>query len=334
MKRKRRDKLEKIPTVEFLHTGSHLLNLAVSGKANNGGWARGRIINIVGDGSTGKTLLALEACADAIHYLKDKLSQLFPKIKTLNIVYNNKEGFMDFDLEEMYGKNFTKSIEWTHSETCENFGRDFQRRVMDLKKGTCLIYVMDSLDALDSEASVKRITKSVKTDQEEEGTYGVEKAKYFSKSFFSRLCSIMKGKDVTLFLISQTRQKINPGLFEEKTYRTGGSAMNFYTHLVCWLGVVKKLSKEVRGTKKIYGVRVRANIKRSKVGKAFGKVDFDIVFNYGIDNIGSIVSHLKLDKKLISTYENDPEPLIDLVEKSWIQDEKDGTPKRKKRFQI
>ncbi len=334
MKRKRRNKLEKIPTVEFLHTGSHLLNLAVSGKANNGGWARGRIINIVGDGSTGKTLLALEACADAIHYLKDKTSQLFPKIKNLNIVYNNKEGFMDFDLEEMYGKEFTKSIEWIHSETCESFGRDFQRRVIDLKKGTCLIYVMDSLDALDSEASVKRINKSVKADQEEEGTYGVEKAKYFSKSFFSRLCSIMKGKDVTLFLISQTRQKINPGLFEEKTYRTGGSAMNFYTHLVCWLGVVKKLSKEVRGKKIPYGVRVRANIKRSKVGKAFGKVDFDIVFNYGIDNIGSITSHMKFDKKLIPMYEDNPKPLIDLVEKDWKQDEKDSTPKRKKRFQI
>ena len=45
----------------FLNTGSRLLNLALSGDAWNGGWAGQRIINIIGDTTTGKTLLACEA---------------------------------------------------------------------------------------------------------------------------------------------------------------------------------------------------------------------------------------------------------------------------------
>ena len=54
--------------VDFLNTGSILLNLAASQKARNGGWARGRIINIVGDGSSGKSLSAIEALAQAYYH--------------------------------------------------------------------------------------------------------------------------------------------------------------------------------------------------------------------------------------------------------------------------
>jgi len=55
------------PRVEFLTTGSTLLNLALSQKGINGGVARGRIVNIVGDGSSGKTLLVLEILAHAFY---------------------------------------------------------------------------------------------------------------------------------------------------------------------------------------------------------------------------------------------------------------------------
>jgi RecA/RadA recombinase len=58
------------PRVEFLTTGSTLLNLALSGKGKNGGIPRGRIINIVGDGSSGKTLTALEILANAFYRMK------------------------------------------------------------------------------------------------------------------------------------------------------------------------------------------------------------------------------------------------------------------------
>jgi RecA/RadA recombinase len=59
------------PRVEFLTTGSTLLNLALSGKGKEGGIPRGRIINIVGDGSSGKTLTALEILANAFYRMKE-----------------------------------------------------------------------------------------------------------------------------------------------------------------------------------------------------------------------------------------------------------------------
>lgn len=333
-KKKSKKKKKEFDRVEFLHTGSHLLNLAGSGgKAKKGGWARGRIINPVGDGSSGKTLLALEACADAFYNIKKKKSKLYPKVKKVTIVYNNKEGVMDFPLERMYGEKFVKAVEWIHSETCEQFGRDYQRRVKALKKGEFLLYVMDSLDSLDSEKSIKRIEKSIKDDKAEDGTYGTEKAKYFSSSFFSRLCSIMKGKDSTLICISQTRQKIGAGMFEEKTYRTGGSALNFYTHQVCWLRVAKKLYKQVRGRKKFYGIRIHAQFKRNKCATPFADTFFDILFNYGIDDIGSMVYWMGYDEKKIKGYEENPDELIEAVKDQWKKDQKKAEPERKGRFE-
>ena len=59
------------PRVEFLTTGSTILNLALSQKGKDGGVARGRIINIVGDGSSGKTLLCLEILAHAFYGMEE-----------------------------------------------------------------------------------------------------------------------------------------------------------------------------------------------------------------------------------------------------------------------
>jgi RecA/RadA recombinase len=54
-----------------LTTGSTLLNLALSQKGKDGGVARGRIINIVGDGGSGKTLLVLEILAHAFYGMEN-----------------------------------------------------------------------------------------------------------------------------------------------------------------------------------------------------------------------------------------------------------------------
>jgi recombination protein RecA len=321
--------------VEFLDTGSTLLNLALSGKGRLGGWARGRIVNPVGDGSSGKTLLALEACAQAYYYIKDKESVLFPKVKKVSIVYNNREGVMDFPLEEMYGSEFVKGVEWIKSSTCQEFGRDYQRRVGALKLGEFLLYVADSLDSFDSAEGKKRIEKSIKADKDIEGTYGMEKAAYFSKSFFSHLCDIMEGKDATLMCISQVRDNINAGLFAAKHKRVGGKALDFYTHQVPWLAVKEKLDQTVRKQKRVYGITVKARIKRNKTAKPFREAEFDILFDYGIDNIGSIVKYLGYEDEYIETLENDPDELVNVIqqlEDDWQEIEEKIKPKRKERF--
>lgn len=334
MKRKK-EKKEKKERVDFLHTGSHLLNLAASCKAKKGGWARGRIINLVGDGSSGKTLLALEACAQAFYDIQNRKSKLYPKVKKVSIVYNNKEGVMDFPLEEMYGEEFVKGVEWICSQTCEEMGRDYQRRVNKLKEGEFLLYVADSLDSFDSAKGKERVAESVKTDKEIKGTMGMEKAKYFSTSFFSHLCSAMKGKDATLICISQVRDNIDAGMFGEKHRRVGGKALDFYTHMVLWLARVKWLKKTYRGKERVYGITVKARFKRNKCAKPMRDVQFDILFDYGIDDIGSIVKYNGWNAVKIKEMEDDPEyfkKVISDLEEEWQEIEEKIKPKRKERF--
>lgn len=335
MKRRRRSQIEDTPRVEFISTGSHILNLAASGKGARGGWARGRIDNIVGDESTGKTFLALEACAQAYYAFINQKSRfinpmLFPPVKKLSIVYNNIEGVMDFALEELFGKEFVEYVEWIHSETVEQWGVDYMRRVDRLKKGECLLYITDSLDALDSEAAKKRFEESMK-DKEEKGSYKTEKAKYLSSSFFSQLCRIMKGKDATHIIVSQLRDKIGV-TFGERKVRAGGKAMNYYCHQVVWLAVIKKIPKK----KRIVGVNIRARFKKNKCSKPFREAEFPIIFDYGIDDITSMTEYLNYSKEAPKQVEDGGKEamkeLINSVQKQWDREEEDAKTKRKKKY--
>jgi len=340
-----RKPVERGERVEFIDTGSTLLNLAASQRGLSGGWARGRIVNIVGDGSSGKTLLSLEACAHAFYNLKAKPSALYPPIKELFIVYNNVEGVMDFPIEDMYGDDFVSAVTWIQTPIAEDFGTDYLRRVNALTPGQCLIYVIDSVDALVPDAAADRMQK-ILDEQKAPGSMGAEKAKFFSSGFFNHLCKSMQGKDSTLICISQVREKIGQ-MFGEKHYRTGGKALDFYTHQVCWLAHTGKLDKTFRGQKRTYGVTVKANFKRNKVAKPFRMAEFSILFDYGIDDINSLIDYMYGDKEIkwgdktfkrqsfISFLEDSPEDLAELktlAEKDWLEVEAAVVPKRKSRF--
>jgi recombination protein RecA len=332
--------------VEFLDSGSTVLNLVLSGKGRNGGWARGRVVNLIGDGSSGKTLLALETAALCFYRL-NKSPETFPKVKNVFIVYNNVEGVMDFPLEEMYGKEFVGSVEWVQSSTVEEMGRDYTRRVKNLKEGDFLLYFVDSLDALVSEDAKERFEKAADKDTSEENTYGMEKQKYTGK-FFGNLCSISKDKDATFVAISQVRDNIGVS-FGKKYKRVGGKALDFYTHQCCWLAVKEKLSKTIKGEDRVYGVRVRAKLERSKVGKPFREADFVILFDYGIDDIlsnivyiyGEKTKKVKFDNQEFDSYdklvkyieENKLQSiLIDMVEAKWNSIEEAIKVNRERKF--
>jgi len=277
-------------SVEFIHSGSTTLNLALSGKGADGGWARGRINNIVGDGSSGKTILALEAAFWLYQNIRKKENSIFPKVKSLSVVYDNPEGVMDFPIDKMYGAGFNKFVDWKTSNTIEIMGRRYMRRLDDLGKGDCLLYIVDSWDALRSNADMKRFKTSVREDKEIEGSYNLEKQKYAS-SFFSTICGELEGnkKDSTLLIVSQTRSKIGV-TFGKKKYRAGGSSLNFYTHLVAWIREIEKLKKTINKEKKVYGIRSEVKVERSKVAKPFRISAFNILYDYGLDDIDSIIN--------------------------------------------
>lgn len=291
-RRKPEGSVEEDSSVEFISTGCIPLNLAASQKGKDGGHARGRIVNLVGDGSSGKTLLALEALAWAYYNIRNIKSKIYPEIKKLYLVYNNSEGVMDFPVAKMFGKEFFDAVEWTYLDTCQGFGRDIQSRITKLKDGECLIYVQDSVDATISEEAKARIDKSVKDDKPEDGSFGTEKAKYFSQSFFNRVCSLQQGKDATLILISQVRENLNAGTFGKKFYRTGGKALDFYTHQVAWLYRKEKLKKTFDGNDRIYGIRVLAKYERNKTAIPFREAEFMVRFDYGVDDVQSMLDFM------------------------------------------
>lgn len=332
--------------VEFIDSGSTVLNLVLSGKGKKGGWARGRVINIIGDGSSGKTWLSLELAASCFYHL-NKNPETFAKVKRVFIVINNVEGVMDFPLEEAFGAEFVKTIEWIQIPTIEAMGRDYTRRVEALKEGDFLLYINDSLDALVSEEGRDRFLAAAEKDKPEEGSYGMEKQKYTGK-FFGNLCSIGKGKDATLILISQVRENIGV-TFGKKLRRVGGKSLDFYTHQCCWLAVKEKLTKTVLGEKRAYGIEVKAKLERSKVSKPFREGNFIILFDFGIDNIWSNIRYLfgekpkeilfddkkfKTEEGLIHYIEKNKlqDKVIEMVENKWNEIEEGIKPEREKRF--
>jgi len=277
--------------VEFIHSGSTMLNEALSQKAKGGGWARNRILNIVGDGSSGKTILAIQLCYICFKTLMVTKSNIFPPVKKLIIIYNNPEAVMDFPLQSMYGEDFIDAVEWRHDSTVEATGRDYLRRVKALKKGEALIYVVDSWDALDSEEESKAFDEAIMKDEQMEGSYNLGKQMFASKLFFKKCCDEMLGKDATLCIISQVRDRIGVS-FGKKKYRAGGKALDFYTHQVCWLRVVKKVPRVVRGRERIWRVEIEGHVERNKTAIPYRKATFGIVFGYGIDDVSSMVDWL------------------------------------------
>lgn len=282
--------------VDFVNTGSTVLNLAASGKAKDGGWARGRVVNIVGDGSSGKTLLALEAAAVCLYTMKGHpATDNWPEVKKIDVVYNNAEGVMDFPVEEMYGEDFRDRIEWISTKYVEDFGRDLCSRLSNMKPGHFMLYVVDSFDALKSQTEAAAFEKEAEQmakgkKVKSEGTYGLDKQKYTSK-FFRNIVDFMEGKDCLLLIISQTRQKIGV-TFGDRKCRTGGDALNFYTHQVCWLAEIKKLARTVKGHLRTYGIRTKAKFKRNKTAKPFRDAEIVILYDYGVDDVGSMLDWL------------------------------------------
>lgn len=279
--------------VEFIGSGSTTLNLALSGRGKDGGWARGRIANIVGDGSSGKTLLALEAAFWFHNNLKHITSKIYPKVKKTVICYDNGEGVMDFPVKKMYGLRFYNNVDWERSVHFEAMCRRFIRKAFALKKGEALLYIIDSWDSFQSAKSKKAFKESVEKDKDLKGDYDLLVQKYASRKFFPSICDAMDHNkiDATLLIISQVRAKIGV-TFGKKQYRAGGKALDFYTHQVAWISEIERLAKTIKKQKRVYGIKTAVKVERSKVAKPFRESVFNILYDYGLDDIGAMFDYV------------------------------------------
>jgi len=270
---------------EFYPTGCTLFDLALGG-----GLGKGTISNIVGDNSTGKTLLACEVIAKNIAI-----------DKKIGHTFDNAESGFTLNTEVVW--NFKANLLPQRSTLVEEFQYNVEKVLKSLKEGENHIYVLDSLDGISDEAEKKkhtekmtRIKKQLETEKDikGKGDYGAAKAKGMSE-FFRLLNSKINLTKMHLMIISQVRENIGI-MFGPKFIRSGGKALDFYAGQVAMLAVVEKVESQVKIDKILYkrttGILIKAFIKKNKLGMPFRTVFIFIDFEYGVDNLKSNIFFL------------------------------------------
>jgi RecA/RadA recombinase len=284
----------------FVSTGSTLLNLALTDHPKCG-WQKGKMANIVGDSSSGKTFLTLTTFAEAAN---DK------RFNDFRLIMDDAEHANEFNMKHLFGEKTAKRVEPPatikgeplNSELIEDFHANLRNAI---KEKDPFIYILDSMDALDSEADQKKIEEFMKVHQKKRdamedaedgkdakvikdvaGTYGMAKAKKNS-DILRDCCGKLEKSDSILLIISQTRDNINPMSFEKKT-RSGGRALKFYATHELWTASGGKIKAKER----IIGVNCIIKVSKNKITGKVREVEIPIYYSYGIDNIGSCVDFL------------------------------------------
>lgn len=260
-------------------TGATLLDLGL-----NGGWALGRAVNIVGDTAAGKTLLAIEACANfaLLHGIRD-------------IRYNEAESAFNRDYAESIG--LPPGIKFVGddeddpalrrgSRTVEEFQNDFERWLKSrIGKDRPCLYILDSFDALEAEKELKRDFGDRQP--------GAKAA--LSSEFYRTHVGDITAANCLLIIVSQLRDNIGV-MFGEKQVRSGGKAHDFYASQIVWLATSKRIREKVAGVERTTGTHSIFNVKKNKIGKPFARAPLVIHYNYGIDDELSNIEWLTENK--------------------------------------
>ncbi len=256
-----------ITSVDVVPSGSILLDEALG----IGGYPRGRIIEMYGPESSGKTTLALHAIAEA-----QKLGGI--------------AAFIDAEhaLDPVYAKNLGVNIDelWVSQpdtgeqalEICENL----------VRSGAVDIIVVDSVAALTPQKEIE--------GEMGDSVMGLQ-ARLMSQALRKLTAIVGKSKCIVVF-INQIRMKIGV-MFGNPETTTGGNALKFYSSVRLEIRRVESI--DGKGDEEAVGNRVRVKIVKNKVAPPFRKVELDIYFGKGVSSSASIldsaVKHGLIDKK-------------------------------------
>jgi len=240
----------------FFSSGCALLDCVLGG-----GWARRRTVNVVGDKSTGKTLLAIES-----------IPNFYAVCPDAEVTYAECESAFDPHYAKSLGVPLDK-VRFPKFDTVEKLFKDLEELTKSKPKNH--LYIVDSLDALSTETEMER--------EIDASTFGAEKARQLSQ-LFRRITQPLEQCGVTLMIISQVRDNIGV-TFGKSDTRSGGRALDFYCSQVLWLTHKKRIASIKKGVERTVGVEVKAKCEKNKVGMPFRECQFPIYFGYGVEDV-------------------------------------------------